>query len=63
VVSIRKTGARLVRFAGPERFGGDLALNCFVIEGGDVAVGDAVELASREDRVPSLGGAPSVTLR
>ena len=27
-----------------ERFGGDLALDCFVIEGGDVAVGDAVEL-------------------
>jgi hypothetical protein len=27
-----------------ERFGGELALDCFVIEGGDVAVGDAVEL-------------------
>ena len=27
-----------------ERFGGDLALDCFVIEGGDVALGDAVEL-------------------
>lgn len=26
-----------------ERFGGTLALDCFVIEGGDVAVGDAVE--------------------
>lgn len=27
-----------------QRFGGDLALDCHVIEGGDVAVGDAVEL-------------------
>jgi hypothetical protein len=27
-----------------ERFGGELALDCFVIAGGDVAVGDAVEL-------------------
>jgi uncharacterized protein YcbX len=27
-----------------QRFGGDLALDCFVIEGGDVALGDAVEL-------------------
>jgi uncharacterized protein YcbX len=27
-----------------ERFGGDLALDCFVIDGGDVALGDAVEL-------------------
>jgi uncharacterized protein YcbX len=29
-----------------QRFGGDLALDCFVIEGGDVALGDAVELLS-----------------
>jgi len=27
-----------------QRFGGDLALDCFVIEGGDVALGDTVEL-------------------
>ena len=27
-----------------QRFGGDLALDCHVITGGDVAVGDAVEL-------------------
>ena len=26
------------------RFAGKLALNCFVIEGGDISVGDAVEL-------------------
>jgi hypothetical protein len=25
-----------------ERFGGTLALDCFVIEGGEIAVGDAV---------------------
>ena len=30
-----------------QRFGGDLALDCFVIEGGDVALGDAVELLRR----------------
>jgi uncharacterized protein len=28
-----------------QRFGGKLALNCFVIEGGDIAVGDPVRLA------------------
>jgi len=28
------------------RFAGKLALNCFVIEGGDISVGDAVELMS-----------------
>src|SRR5512137_2495957 len=33
-----------------ERFGGTLALDCFVIDGGDVAVGDAVE------RVPGRTG-------
>jgi hypothetical protein len=27
------------------RFGGKLALNCFVVEGGDIAVGDEVRLA------------------
>lgn len=27
-----------------QRFGGELALDCYVIEGGDLAVGDAVEL-------------------
>ena len=27
------------------RFGGTLALNCFVIRGGDVRVGDTAELA------------------
>ena len=26
------------------RFGGKLALNCFVIEGGDITVGDEVQL-------------------
>jgi hypothetical protein len=31
-----------------QRFGGDLALDCFVIEGGDVALGDAVELLRGE---------------
>jgi uncharacterized protein YcbX len=31
-----------------QRFGGDLALDCFVIEGGDVAIGDAVELLRGE---------------
>jgi uncharacterized protein YcbX len=31
-----------------QRFGGDLALDCFVIEGGDVALGDAVELLRAE---------------
>jgi hypothetical protein len=30
-----------------QRFGGNLALDCFVIEGGDVALGDAVELLRR----------------
>jgi uncharacterized protein YcbX len=32
-----------------QRFGGDLALDCFVIEGGDVALGDAVELLRGSD--------------
>ena len=27
-----------------QRFGGKLALNCFVIQGGDIAVGDEVHL-------------------
>ena len=27
-----------------ERFDGKLALNCFVIEGGEISVGDAVQL-------------------
>jgi uncharacterized protein YcbX len=31
-----------------QRFGGDLALDCFVIEGGDVALGDEVELLRGE---------------
>ncbi len=30
-----------------ERFDGQLALNCFVIEGGDIAVGDNVKLETR----------------
>lgn len=33
-----------------ERFEGKLALNCFVIEGGEIAVGDTVELVTRQDR-------------
>jgi hypothetical protein len=30
------------------RFGGSLALDCFVIEGGEIAVGDAVQLTPDE---------------
>ena len=29
-----------------QRFGGKLALNCYVIQGGEIHVGDRVELAS-----------------
>jgi uncharacterized protein YcbX len=36
-----------------QRFGGELALDCFVIEGGDVAVGDAVELLRGEGTTSS----------
>ena len=29
-----------------QKFGGELALNCFVIRGGELQVGDTVELAA-----------------
>jgi uncharacterized protein len=32
-----------------QRFEGKLALDCFVIEGGEIAVGDDVELLSASD--------------
>jgi len=35
------------------RFAGKLALNCFVIEGGDISVGDAVELMRGRARAES----------
>jgi hypothetical protein len=44
VADIAGPGARLVRYDGAERFDGKLALNCFVIEGGEISVGDEVQL-------------------
>jgi uncharacterized protein YcbX len=39
------------------RFAGKLALNCFVIEGGDISVGDAVELMRGRARAESAEAA------
>jgi len=35
---------RRIGLLGAPRFDGKLALNCFVIEGGEIAVGDEMEL-------------------
>lgn len=42
------------------RFDGKLALNCFVIEGGELAVGDEVQLA--RGVVPALNSQPQLSL-
>ena len=39
------------------RFGGKHALNCFVIEGGELTVGDEVQLARGRACAESLGAA------
>jgi len=38
-----------------ESFGGSMALDCWVIRGGTIRVGDAVELVDREGKVPREG--------
>ena len=44
VADIAGHGAKLVHDDRAERFDGKLALNCFIIEGGEIAVGDDVQL-------------------
>jgi MOSC domain-containing protein YiiM len=39
------------------RFGGRLALDCFVIRGGEIAVGQPVELVERDRPAPAMSHA------
>jgi uncharacterized protein YcbX len=40
------------------KFGGELALNCFVMRGGELRVGEAVELAAECERPEARGATP-----